>query len=107
MLKDPLLEGGTETNKENLFGAVEKRMTMLKGYEGAWIKLRRNNCTYVLNKIASMVIALTFAIITIVFKPTTMAYQVQCKEDTVCNEGFGQASHYLLIYWLLFIYLCL
>jgi len=75
MLKSPLLEGGEPAQEvDKRFNAVEQRHTMLKGYEGAWIKLRRNNCTYVLNKITSMVIALTFAIITLVFKPTTMAY---------------------------------
>ena len=69
-----------------------------------------------------MSIAFVFAIITIIFKPTTMAYQVQCKEPLLpkigavegvtdsgitCSEGFGIANHYLLIYWLLLIYLCL
>jgi len=78
MNKQPLLgEGGdAEIKKENdkRFNAVEQKVNMLKGYEGAWIRLRRNNWSYVLNKIVSMVIAISFAFITIIFKPTTQAY---------------------------------
>jgi hypothetical protein len=108
MLKEKLLGGDNDDVKEDKrLEAVGAKHSMLQGYEGLWIKLRRNDCTYVLNKIASMSIAFIFAIITIVFKPTTMAFQVQCKAQTECSAGFGGANHYLLIYWLLFIYLCL
>ena len=82
MNKQPLLDEGQKSGdgiKEKVkvkFEDVENKMAMLKGYEGFWIKLRRNNCYYVLNKIVSMTLAITCAIITIVFKPTTQAFQV-------------------------------
>jgi len=77
-MKVPLLDqAGDDKDTDKRYDAVRQRMDMLKGYEGAWIHLRRNDCYYVLNKITSMIIAITFAIITIVFKPTTQAYQVQ------------------------------
>lgn len=88
---------------------TQAKANALQGIEGVWIKARRDNCFYVLNKIISMVIAISFAIITITFKQTTQAYYAQIQAE-VMEEGHqnrGDAEHYLLIYWLLFLYLSL
>ena len=60
------LEGSSGANK----------MKLLKGYEGFWIKLRRNTCWYLTNKIFSITIGVAFAVITIMFKKTTQVYMV-------------------------------
>ena len=41
---------------------------MLKGYEGFWISLRRNDLYYALNKILSFVISICFAVLTLYLK---------------------------------------
>ena len=48
-----------------------QQLKMLQGYEGMWIKARRNNCCYVMNKIISITIAFTLAAVTLSFKKTT------------------------------------
>lgn len=50
------------------------RGKLLRGYEGVWIKARRNNYFYMLNKIVSMGIALGFAIITLQLKLMAMNF---------------------------------
>ena len=84
--KQPLLEGGEGKTDDDVMNnerlkAVKEKMNMLAGYEGAWIHLRRNNCYYIMNKVISMIIAITFAIITIAFKQTTQAYVCQIKNN--------------------------
>ena len=55
---------------------------LLRGYEGVWIKLRRNNWFYVLNKLISMGIAIGFAVMTLIFKLKAMDF-IKSQE----NEG--------------------
>jgi len=83
---------------------------------------RRDNKWYILNKIVSMLIAFSFAMITLSFKRTTQIYLKQYlaadaakKGTTVTNtdgttssaDGMSEATHILTIYWFLFIYLCM
>ena len=100
-------------------------MKLLKGYEGFWIKLRRNNGWYLFNKILSISIGIAFAVITIMFKRTTQVYMVQeirlneqAKEAWIASSVNGnhtvgnfkekyEAYHILTIYWFLFIYFSL
>ena len=70
--------GGDNAEVDKKLGAssAANKMKLLKGYEGFWIKLRRNNCWYLSNKILSISIAVAFAVITIMFKKTTQIYMV-------------------------------
>ena len=91
-----------------------------------WIKLRRNTCWYLTNKIFSISIGVAFAIITIMFKRTTQIYMVQelkhnenmknkritetknnAKADVSQYKESYEAYHILTIYWFLFIYFSL
>tara|TARA_B110001450_G_C17502726_1_gene433042 strand:+ start:127 stop:846 length:720 start_codon:yes stop_codon:yes gene_type:complete len=107
--------------------SAANKMKLLKGYEGLWIKLRRNTCWYLTNKIFSISIGVAFAVITIMFKRTTQVYMVQelkrnesmkimaavkakagAKEaDLVQYKPTYEAYHILTIYWFLFIYFSL
>jgi hypothetical protein len=96
-------------------------MKLLKGYEGVWIKSRRNTCCYLTNKILSITIGVAFAVITICFKKTTQVYMLQeinvnalGKEKWIAaghpSKSFvpdSEAYHILTIYWFLFIYFSL
>ena len=51
-----------------------QRLNLLNGYEGVWVKARRDNNKYILNKVLSMGIAIFLAILTLRFKKTTQIY---------------------------------
>jgi hypothetical protein len=121
--------GGDNAEVDKKLGAssAANKMKLLKGYEGFWIKLRRNTCWYLTNKILSITIGVAFAVITIMFKRTTQIYMVQelkaiqiAKEEWLQNDKNGdhteknfhmkyeyEAYHVLTIYWFLFIYFSL
>merc|ERR1719353_2787145 len=61
------IQGGKADDKLQDTSAAAKGK-LLRGYEGVWIKLRRNNYCYVLNKLVSMGIAIGFAVMTLIFK---------------------------------------
>jgi len=98
-------------------------MKLLKGYEGFWNKLRRNDSWYISNKIISISIGVAFAVITIMFKRTTQIYMLQeiknneeLKREQIAAGATAHASNYkqsyeayhiLTIYWFLFIYFSL
>merc|ERR1719454_629429 len=79
---------------------------LLRGYEGVWIKLRRNNWIYVLNKLVSMGIALGFAIVTLKLKLMAMNF-IKSQDDAKATNNKYAAAHMQNIYWLMFIYLCM
>jgi hypothetical protein len=118
--------GNADTNKKLGDSSAANKMKLLQGYEGFWIKLRRNNCWYLTNKIFSISIGVAFAIITIMFKRTTQIYMVQelkhnenmknkritetknnAKADVSQYKESHEAYHILTIYWFLFIYFSL
>ena len=66
-----------EVNKKLGDSSAANKMKLLKGYEGVWIKSRRNTCCYLSNKILSISIGVAFAVITICFKKTTQVYMLQ------------------------------
>ena len=72
-------KGGDNADMDKKLGdsSAANKMKLLKGYEGTWIKLRRNTCWYLTNKIFSISIGVAFAVITIMFKRTTQVYMVQ------------------------------
>ena len=53
---------------------ASKKLALLQGHEGVWIKARRENFWYILNKLCSMGVGLLFAGITLSFKITTYEY---------------------------------
>lgn len=71
-----------------------------------WIKARRNNWFYMLNKLVSMGIALGFAIITLQLKLMAMNFIKSQDEEKATNNKYA-AAHMQNIYWLMFIYLCM
>ena len=78
---------------------------LLRGYEGIWIKARRNNYIYVLNKLISLAVAIGFAVMTLFFKLKAMHF---LKEDgAAASKNKYAAAHMQNIYWLMFIYLCM
>merc|ERR1712166_702713 len=119
--------GGDNADVDKKLGdsSAANKMKLLKGYEGFWIKLRRNTCWYLSNKILSISIGVAFAVITIMFKKTTQVYMVQeLKHNQLRKENWIQTSkngdqtdknfkpdyeayHILTIYWFLFIYFSL
>merc|ERR1719453_1267524 len=99
------IDGGKADDKLNDTSAAAKGK-LLRGYEGVWIKLRRNNWFYVLNKLVSMGIALGFAIITLNLKLMAMNFIKTADENGVGNNKYA-AAHMQNIYWLMFIYLCM
>jgi hypothetical protein len=48
--------------------AAHRKLNMLKGAEGAWIQMRRNNVCYAINKIVSFVLSIGFALLTLYLK---------------------------------------
>ena len=66
-----------EVDKKLGDSSAANKMKLLKGYEGIWIKSRRNTCCYLTNKIISITIGVAFAVITICFKKTTQVYMLQ------------------------------
>ena len=65
--------GGDNADMDKKLGdsSAANKMKLLKGYEGFWIKLRRNTCWYLTNKILSISIGIAFAVITLMSKKTT------------------------------------
>ena len=74
-------ENKQEVNDKLQQSAAYNQLQMLQGYEGVWIQARRNNCYYILNKLVSMSIGLTFAFLTLGFKKTTYHYYNQELEE--------------------------
>lgn len=100
------IQGGKADEKLNDTSAAAKGK-LLRGYEGAWIKMRRNNYCYVLNKLVSMGIALGFAIITLQLKLMAMNFIKSQDDATGSTNNKYAAAHMQNIYWLMFIYLCM
>ena len=67
--------------------SAQKKLSLLQGYEGFWFKARRENSWYITNKIASMILGLIFAVITISFKFTTYEYEEAVKSITDDKES--------------------
>merc|ERR1719453_549529 len=99
------IQGGKADDKLQDTSAAAKGK-LLRGYEGVWIKLRRNNYFYILNKLISMGIALGFAIITLNLKLMAMRFIKSQDSNAATNNKFA-AAHMQNIYWLMFIYLCM
>ena len=77
---------------------------LLKGPVGWWVKARRNNTLYVLNKVTSIAIAATFALITLSFKGATLSYNAQMEKATPEQQTGYPDYHIRTIYWFLFVY---
>lgn len=83
--------------------AAANKLNLLKGYEGIWITARRNNFFYILNKVLSIVVSMSFACLTLYFKKITMVYKDQ--RDTQNPDVEDNVVFNLrLIYWFMFIY---
>lgn len=98
------IEGKADDKLNDTSAAAKGKL--LRGYEGVWIKARRNNWFYVLNKLVSMGIALGFAIITLQLKLMAMKFIKTADEAGATNNKYA-AAHMQNIYWLMFIYLCM
>ena len=48
--------------------AAHRKTNMTKGIEGIWIKMRRDNLYYAINKIVSFVLSIGFALLTLYLK---------------------------------------
>jgi len=99
------IQGGKAEDKLQDTSAAAKGK-LLRGYEGLWIKLRRNNYIYVLNKLISMSVAIGFAVMTLIFKLKAMNF-IKSQDDTGGTQSKYAAAHMQNIYWLMFIYLCM
>jgi hypothetical protein len=85
--------------------SAANKLNLLKGYEGVWIECRRNNTKYILNKLVSICISLSFAFITLMLKRTTIEYQVQMDATKAAGDlDDSSAFHIRLIFWFMFIY---
>jgi len=82
-----------------------KKGQLLKGYEGVWINARRNNYCYYMNKIISMGLSLTMAIITLYLKLMAMKFIKAHNDQAKDSPNKIAVSHMQNIYWLMFIYL--
>ena len=69
--------GGKVKDESKLETAAQKKMNLLKGYQAIWIKARREDFWYSLNKIASIAVGIAFAVITLSFKSTTQIFMIQ------------------------------
>ena len=98
-------QGGKAEDKLNDTSAAAKGK-LLRGYEGVWIKARRNNWFYMLNKLVSMGVALAFAIITLQLILMAMKFIKSQDQEKATNNKYA-AAHMQNIYWLMFIYLCM
>jgi len=98
------IEGKADDKLNDTSAAAKGKL--LRGYEGVWIKARRNNWFYVLNKLVSMGVALGFAIITLNLKLMAMNFIKKADEEGAGNNKYA-AAHMQNIYWLMFIYLCM
>ena len=48
--------------------SAHRKLNMLKGVEGYWISMRRNNICYAINKVISFVLSIGFAVLTLYLK---------------------------------------
>ena len=89
MLNPLNLFGGDDKHAEgeHLESSAAKRMKLLQGYEGIWIQSRRNNWAYALNKLISIFVGISFAVITIQFKKTTQVFMIQ---ETTANASLPE-----------------
>ena len=72
-------------------------MSSLTGLPKFWLTLRNNDCIYLTNKVFSVLISFSLAVVTLSFKPTLTEYSEKYPEnENVASYGF--------MYWLLFIY---
>ena len=69
----------------------------LTGVDRLWVKARRNNICFLLNKFLSVVLAASLALYTASLKADVLQYRKDYPEATNHNQ-------YKFIYWLLFIY---
>lgn len=99
------IEGKADDKLADTNAAAKQKL--LRGYEGVWIKLRRNNYFYVMNKLISMGLALAFAIFTLNLKLMAMKFIKIADENGVSSNNKLAAAHMQNIYWLMFIYLCM
>ena len=65
--------------------SAAKKSEMYTGMQGCWIKARRNNCCYYLNKIFSILIAGFFGLITLYLK--LMAMKLIKRMDDAGGDG--------------------
>merc|ERR1719454_642895 len=99
------VQGGKADDKLQDTSAAAKSK-LLRGYEGVWIKARRNNYCYVLNKLISMGMAFGFAVMTLIFKLKAMNF-IKAQDDPGATANKYAAAHMQNMYWLMFIYLCM
>lgn len=77
-----------EINAKLLQTTANNQLKLMQGPEGLWIKARRNNCCYVMNKLFSISIAFTLAFITLSFKKTTYKLlEQENAEQSVVIDG--------------------
>ena len=62
-----------------------------------WLRIRRNDTAYILNKLFSFFTATALAVLTASYKPLLLKYKLEMPEMTNTNE-------YNHLYWLLFLY---
>ena len=55
----------------------------MQGFEGIWVKSRRNNCMYIMNKITSIAVAIFFASVSFTLKVYTNEFEAYTKEYKV------------------------
>ena len=72
-------------------------MSSLTGLPKIWLNLRNNNCVYLTNKVFSVLISFSLAVMTLSFKPTLTEYSEKYPEHE-------NVASYSFMYWLLFIY---
>merc|ERR1719491_98974 len=90
------IQGGKAEDKLQDTSAAAKGK-LLRGYEGLWIKLRRNNYIYVLNKLISMSVAIGFAVMTLIFKLKAMNF-IKSQDDTGGTQSKYAAAYMQNIY---------
>lgn len=98
------VEGKADDKLNDTTAAAQSQL--LTGYEGAWIKLRRNNWLYFINKIISMGVAFGFGVITLYLKLMAMKFLKSGDMEAEGNKMFA-AAHMQNIMWLMFIYFCM
>ena len=72
-------------------------MSGLKGLPKLWLTLKNNDCLYLTNKVFSVLISFSLAVLTLSYKPTLAKYVEAYPEQE-------NVSSYNFTYWLLFIY---
>ena len=67
-------EGADAVDQKMKETTAFKKLAMLRGYEGAWVKARRNNTYYLFNKLLSMGVAFFLATVTLRLKLDSMTF---------------------------------